>query len=447
MSGRFKPTIVHVGGSMAAVVLLCGFASLSPLQDAATGSSIALAVKTEPLVWVLLAPLFAVWDTLSLLTLSQHYAVLVTLVALYMSWRSRTRRRLREAVTVTAERSGRVAPPLSWTRLGHAGFREVATASAALLLLLTFYAAGMLLPRPMTGVEILDEDLVAIDFHSHTKYSHDGWSFFTPQRNRAWHEAGGFDVAYVTDHYTWRGFDESAVENPATSGERTVLLEGAEIRIYGRPTNILGSRDRYVFALDEDSVFMDPDALSERYPPGHGGSPPTLFFTMPGDLMRVVPFSDEVPSGMIGIEINDGSPRGLEQVKSERVEILALADSMNLALIGASNLHGWGRTVASWSLMRIPGWQELRPEELADRIEETLHEERRRAVQVIERRIPYHGGSPFLVATTLPWVGIAHLRMMSWPERISWLVWISLFTLLGRRRALRRESYAGGNPG
>ena len=128
-------------------------------------------------------------------------------------------------------------------------------------------------------------------------------------------------------------------------------------------------------------------------------------------------------------------------------EILALADSMNLALIGASNLHGWGRTVASWSLMRIPGWQELRPEELADRIEETLHEERRRAVQVIERRIPYHGGSPFLVATTLPWVGIAHLRMMSWPERISWLVWISLFTLLGRRRALRRESYAGGNPG
>ena len=81
--------------------------------------------------------------------------------------------------------------------------------------------------------------------------------------------------------------------------------------------------------------------------------------------------------------------------------------------------------------MRIPGWQELRPEELADRIEETLHEERRRAVQVIERRIPYHGGSPFLVATTLPWVGIAHLRMMSWPERISWLVWISLFTLLG----------------
>lgn len=432
---------------MAAVVLLCGFASLSPLQDAATGSSITFAVKTEPLVWVLLAPLFAVWDTLSLLTLSQHYAVLVTLVALYVSWRSRARRRLREAVTVAAERSGRVAPPLSWTRLGHAGFREIASASAALLLLLTFYAAGMLLPRPMTGVEILDEDLVAIDFHSHTKYSHDGWSFFTPQRNRAWHEAGGFDVAYVTDHYTWRGFDESAVENPATSGERTVLLEGAEIRIYRRPTNILGSRDRYVFALDEDSVFMDPDALSERYPPGHGGSPPTLFFTMPGDLMRVVPFSDEVPSGMIGIEINDGSPRGLEQVKGERVEILALADSMNLALIGASNLHGWGRTVASWSLMRIPGWQELRPEELADRIEETLHEERRRAVQVIERRIPYHGGSPFLVATTLPWVGIAHLRMMSWPERISWLVWISLFTLLGRRRALRRESYAGGNPG
>lgn len=433
MADRFDLKGRRAGLIAAALVLLGALAPLSPLQDAATGASVDVAVKTEPLAWIVFAPLFSVWDTLSLLTLSQHYAVLVTLVALYLSGRTRARRRAREA--------GRMSPDGApgaglGSRLGQAIIGETIRAGAALLLLLAFYAAGMLLPRPMTGVEILDADLIAIDFHSHTEYSHDGWSLFTPQRNRAWHESGGFHVAYVTDHYTWRGFDEGAVDNPLRAGDRTVLLEGAEIRIYRRPTNILGSRDRYVFALDEDSVYMSPEAMAERYVPGHGERPPTLFYTMPGNLMRVVPFSEYVPSGMIGIEINDGSPRGLEQVKEERAEILALADSMNLALIGAANLHGWGRTVASWSLMRIPGWQELAPLEVGDRIEALLHGKRRDAVQVVERRIPYHGGSPVLVALTLPWVGIAHVRMMSVAERLSWVVWILVVgQVLSRRRS------------
>ena len=437
MADRFEPGGRHVGFVAVGVVLLGALAPLSPLQDAATGVSVDVAEKTEPFAWIVFAPLFSVWDTLSLLTLSQHYAVLVTLVALYVSGRTRAWQRAREVARASLE--GASEGGLG-RRVRFAIVQETMRASIALLALLAFYAAGMLLPRSMTGVDILDADLVAIDFHSHTEYSHDGWSLFTPRRNRAWHESGGFDAAYVTDHYTWRGFDEGAVDNPPKAGERTVLLEGAEIRIYRRPTNILGSRDRYAFALDEDSVFMSPEAMDERYAPGHGQQPPTLFYTMPGNLMRVVPFSEDVPSGMIGIEINDGSPRGLEQVKGERAEILALADSMNLALIGAANLHGWGRTVASWSLMRIPGWQELAPRELGDRIEALLHEKRRDAVQVVERRVPYHGGSPVLVAMTLPSVGIAHVRMMSVGERLSWVVWI---LVIGQALARRRSMVAG----
>ena len=63
------------------LVLLAGLAPISPLQDAATGATVDVLVKTKPVMWVLFAPLFGVWDTLSLLTLSQHYAVLVTFVA------------------------------------------------------------------------------------------------------------------------------------------------------------------------------------------------------------------------------------------------------------------------------------------------------------------------------------------------------------------------------
>ena len=172
IADRFEVKGRHIGLVAAGLVLLGALAPLSPLQDAATGASVGVAVKTEPLAWIAFAPLFAVWDTLSLLTLSQHYAVLVTLVALYISGRTRARRRAREAGGMSPDG----APGAGWgARLGQAITRETLRAGAAVLLLLSFYAAGMLLPRPMTGVEILDSDLVAIDFHSHTEYSHDGW--------------------------------------------------------------------------------------------------------------------------------------------------------------------------------------------------------------------------------------------------------------------------------
>lgn len=394
---------------LSVLVVGLGAFHVSPLQDPVSGASSGLAVRTLPLAYVVGAPLFGVWDSLSLLTLSQHYAVLVTLLALCASWRLRA---FRAGSTSLARESG--------------------LAGAALAGLLSFYAAGMLLPRPMTGIELLDDDLVAIDFHSHTNHSHDGWSLFTADRNRAWHEAGGFDVAYVTDHYTWRGVDEAAVANPARAGERTVLVSGAEVRIHLRPTNILGDRSRYLFALDRDSVYMDPDSIASGF--ARGGAPPTLLYTMPGGLQYVMPFSEDLPSGVIGIEINDGSPRGLEQVRAERAAIIALADSADLALVGAANLHGWGRTVASWSVMRIPGWQEMAPEELAAEIERLLHERRRDAVDVVERRMPYHAGSPVLIALTLPWLALEHFRMLALPERLSWLVWLALGAWVLRRR-------------
>lgn len=395
----------RVGAAFVLVLAVTAVFRMDPIRDAVTGAPVAYAEQTRPLAYLVGAPLFGIWDSLSLVSLTQHYAILATLLALYVGAVSRARR---------------------WTRPGQPPgvrmLRQAGRAVSALALLLLFYGAGILLPRPMTGLRLTDEDLLAIDFHSHTRYSHDAWGLFTPVRNRAWHEAGGFDVAYVTDHYTWAGFDEADRDNPERVGERTALLSGAEIRLHRRPTNALGDRSRYLGALDADSVYMDPEGLIEAY--RREGRPPTLLYTMPGGLQFVVPFTDELPYGVIGIEIVDASPRGLEQVRAERREIVALADSLDLALLGATNLHGWGRTVASWSVMEIPRWQDMTPEEAGDAIEETLHRERRDAVRVVERRMPHHEGSPFRIVATLPWLTLEHFRMLALDERASWLIWI-----------------------
>lgn len=377
-----------------------------------TGDPVPGAALSLPLSYLVAAPLFGVWDTLSLLTLSQHYAVLLTLIGLYLVRR-----------VLAPKRDAR------WpTRIALEALRGL----AALVALLAFYAAGVFLPRPMVGLTVDDPDLVKIDFHSHTRFSHDGWSAFTAARNRAWHEAGGFDVAYITDHYTWQGIDAAEPDNPARAGERTVMLEGAEIRIHRRPTNVLGDRSRYLFALDGDSLYMEPDSLRRR---GGTAPPPTLLYTMPGHLQYVVPFTEDEPSGVIGIEIVDGSPRGLEQVRRERERIVTLADSADLALIAAANLHGWGRTVAGWSLMRLPGWQNETPRALGARIEAKIHAERRDAGTVVVRRMPYHDGSSVALALTAPWLAWEHLRMLSWTERLSWLLWLALVAAVHLRRA------------
>ncbi len=390
------------------LVVVSALASAPALRDAATLQPFPPAALHHPPGYLLGAPLFGLWDTLSLLTVSQHYAVLATLILPYLAYR------------VLAARAPR--------RLA----REAVFAVAALAALLAFYAAAAVIPRPMAAIRMASPDLVAVDFHSHTNHSHDGWSLFTAARNRAWHESGGFHAAYVTDHYTWAGVDEALPANPARAGERTVLLSGMEVRLRDRHTNILGLRGRYLFALDSTRHHLDPDSIAAAR--HRGARPATMLYTIPGPLDRIVPLSPGSPAGVVGVELSDGTPRGLEQGRAEREAILALADSMDLAVVAGANHHGWGRTVAAWSVMRLPGWRAMSPDQLGSAIERALHRDRRRAVTVVERTMPYHEGSAVKLVATVPLLLWSHLRTLTLRERASWLAWIAAWAAALARR-------------
>lgn len=399
----------------ATLVLASALFPVPVLWDAATHAPVPFARLELPWTYLLGAPLFGLWDSMSALALSQHYAVLASLVVLYLLRR----------VLGSSGRGG-------WLRRAAA---EVARAVLALVLLLAFYAGAMLLPRPMTGMRLDDPGLLAVDFHSHTNRSHDGWRLFTASRNRAWHEDAGFGAAYVTDHYTWAGVDDALPTNPDRAGDRTVLLSGAELRLRDRHTNVLGDRERYVFALDSTWHHLDPDSLAAAQ--ARGGPTPTMLYTLPGPLDAIVALEPGSPAGVVGVELNDGAPRGLEQVRAERLAILALADSLNLAVVAGTNLHGWGRTAVAWSVMDLPGWRELTPAQLGDAIETILHRDRRSATTVVERRMPYHEGSRLRLAATVPWLLWEHFRMLAPAERVSWLAWAALAFAAARAGAKR----------
>ena len=440
-----RPPVPRLLIALLALVVLSTLFATPPLQDAATATPVPSTHLHQSLGYLLLAPLFGIWDTLSLLTVSQHYAVLATLILIYL---------FRRVHTVRTGRRELAADPTTAEDAAHPGFSvmlavlELGGAVFFLIALAAFYAAAVFFPRPMVAIQLDDPDLLAVDFHSHTNHSHDGRSRFTAERNRAWHEDGGFHAAYITDHYTWAGVDDAASANPARAGERAVMLSGMEVRLRDRHVNLLGGRERYVFALDSTRHHLAPDSIAAARE--RGAPPVTMLYTIPGPLDQVVPFGPGSPAGVVGVELSDGAPRGLEQGKAERAQILAIADSMDLAVVAGSNLHGWGRTVAAWSVMRVPGWREMSPDELGGAIEGALHRDRRRAATVVERRMPYHDGTWVGVALTVPWLLWEHFRMLTVAERGSWIAWIGILVLVRtawhrlKARTIARHREAAG---
>ncbi|NIP83929.1 MAG: hypothetical protein GWM90_33750 [Gemmatimonadetes bacterium] len=168
---------------------------------------------------------------------------------------------------------------------------------------------------------------------------------------------------------------------------------------------------------------------------------PTLVLTIPGGLDDV-PASTRDSIGYVAIELSDASPRGLRQGRRDRAILLRMVDSLDLAPVAASNNHGWGRTAAAWTLMRIPGWRSLAPRELGQAIEALLHAERRKASRVVERRMPYPGDSPVALAATVPVITWQLFGGLGPAERVSWLAWTWLLALVVAPR-LRGPGRAG----
>lgn len=407
-----------VAAGLTLLVLLGGILGPSSLTTP-TGEVPTDASLDVGLGYVALAPVLNIWDTLSVLTLGQHYAVLATLIVVFVLWRlARNRRRL------------------GWLRRTAV---ELGVSVLALVGLLAFYGYGAVGPRPMAALTVTAPDVLVLDVHSHTDHSHDGRAGFGAEDRRAWHAAGGFDVVYVSDHRTWQGWLNGVPNNPTRAGEGTVLLPALEIAWQTKYASALGRPERYRRAVDGNHLLVDSMyAMLKR-----GGPRPTLVLTIPEQLDGV-PRSTEDSIGFVAIEVSDASPRGLRQSYRDRPLILAMVDSLDLAPVAATNSHGWGRTVAAWTLMPLSGWRGLTPAELGAAIEARFHRDRARATLVVERRSPYPGESLPALAATVPLVGWQMFGGMGLAERGSWLLWAWLLALgapwLARRRPTGTET-------
>jgi hypothetical protein len=419
VGGRREPrwrSLPWLAIAVTLLVLITAAFPVDPVRDAVTLASVGEARLNPSAAYISIAPLSNVLDTLTLMTIAQHVAILLSAIVLFVLWRMLRARRRPVALR-----------------------RELGAAALFLAAVVLTYVVGALAPRPMAALAVSDETVVAVDFHAHTKYSHDGRPGWTEDDVRDWHRGAGYDIAYITDHATYEGAERGIAANSSQAGEGTTILQGLEAVYRGEHVNILNAGRRYrglttpnLKDIDEQSM-----ALASILPT----TAPLAIETIPGNLSKV-PGPTPTAPGVGAIEIVDGAPRGLAQGRRDRARIAHIADSLNLAVVTGSDNHGWGRTAPGWTLLRVPGWRGMGSDSLSRRIEDVLRVGRRDATRPIERRVA-DATNPLTVFFAAPIVTWRMFTTLSPDERVMWLIWTwGLVLLLRGVRTYRLRSSA-----
>ncbi|MDQ6828474.1 MAG: hypothetical protein M3081_06360 [Gemmatimonadota bacterium] len=400
----------------AALVVVSALVPAAAVVDGETLQAMPGVTLVHGAWFLLIAPLCNVLDALTLMSVRQHIALLVTLVLLYLAWR----------MTV----------PRTRARRANRAVGELRVAFRALAALFIVYGVGSVAPRPMAKLVASDTDVVIVDVHSHSNFSLDARPDWSVDDNRRWHRGAGFEIGYLTDHRTWDGLVPARRGNPTRAGDDFSFLPGVELHFKGQTVCALGITER-----DAVRIWIDPErSRSPQADRVRTAPEPVRVQTIPEKFDRVPAADANGRNGVLAIELVDGAPRGIAQTQRDRVAIIHLADSLGLALVAGSNNHGWGRTAVGWTLVTIPRWRMMPPDSVGDRISDEIRAHRRRATRVALRNSPNPGTSVVALALTLPGVVWRMLTTLSLGERLSWLLWLALFASLALRRGGRRRS-------
>lgn len=398
-----RRAIHRFAGPLALSILLIGaqLASVPALTDPVAGAAPPSLHLDIPWTYLTLAPLFTLWDGVSMLSMSRLIGFLTGLVLLYLIWR---------VVQVGRMRT------------------ELKLLALSVVLFGSFVVIGAMWHRPMLSLAGTDPQEMVVDFHSHTNASHDvrgTWmSGFDAEANRRWHSRAGFDAAFITDHNLTS--HESPVASRQSSTASTVLCPGIEVSAWRAHIVLLGDtlpvdRSRYNKSLDglltllgtSDSAYGALSLASlPEYRRYHWGQLDQL-----------------ASAGLDGFEIVNASPKANELTRAETETVIATARAHNQFVVGVSDSHGWGATSMVWNLMRSAG---TTPSDICSAVLGQLRTGFP-AVRVIERHRlrPDSWWPMWLTPIGVVW---ETWRSMGWGLAAAWLVWIWAWAMRPRRR-------------
>ncbi len=373
------------------LLLLHAYPLPSVVRDAATGAWLPEYHLVFPRLHILFSPFCGVADLLTVFSLRQ-----LILTGIYLMLAFWMFLRPRKALLVT-------------------------------LCFLVFLAWGSLVPRPMARLVASDPDVLLIDFHSHSRASHDGRPRFTAQRNMDWHAKQGFHAGFITDHNRIETSQQAKALSRLqwkSTGYRS--LEGEEVSLWKTHLLTLGVHERIdnqPYDSDAAKVPLFVRDMRKKNIPVIASLPEYWFYHWGQGVQ------DFVSWGVGGFEIINSAPKALDFPLDKRKEIVSLAQQHNLVLTGITDNHGYGYATAVWNAMRMPGWQALDPDALEQRVLQDLQSKRFGAVQVLER-VVYRSSSTMGLWVS-PFINLFwYFRLLQLSQLLVWIGWIWVVPLL-----------------
>ncbi len=411
MRSRLVSPLVLTG-----LILAARLASAPALSDPVAGVAPAALYLKIPWAYLVLAPIFTLWDGVSMLSMTRLSGFLGGMAALYLLWRM--------AWWLLSRRN---APEALRVRLLY----ELKVLATSATLFIAFVVIGAVWHRPMLSLAGAGADEIVVDFHSHTNVSHDvrgTWmSGFDAEANRRWHSRAGFDAAFITDHNVSHRTPDAGRRTPDAGRQApnsTVLCPGIEISAWRAHIVLLGNtgqidRGQYrelqglltLLATSESTHGALSLASLPEYRRNHWNRLDSL-----------------AAAGLDGFEIVNASPKANELTRAETDTVIAIARSHDRFVAGVSDSHGWGASSMVWNLVRYPGGRRQDP---CSAVIEQLRTGFG-SVQIIERhRVRPDDWWPTLVTP----LGVVWetWRSMSWSLVASWLIWIWVHALIRRR--------------
>lgn len=374
-----------------------------PIYDP-TGAPLPLGLHLHfPFLNLLLAPLFDLWDGVSMLGMRQLRAFFIWSAVAIVVWR------VARAIQVRAR---------SW-------LAELAALGGTIVALLAFGLVGLVWHRPMAALAGMPRGWLVVDLHTHTNVSHDVQGtlmrHFDAEAARRWHARAGFDAFFITDHNRVDGISRSALSPDSTP----VICPGEEVSAADQHVVLLGNT-----TLADNRAYGDslPGILRLFHDAGPRLGALAIASIPEYDRNHFHDLDRFADAGAAGFEIVNGAPKANELTTLHRDSVIALARRRNLVLLGVSDSHGWGATAEGWTLVRMEGEPPACSAILASL---------RRgydATQVVARHrlTPDAWWPRWLTPVAVVWEG---WRAMGWGQTAGWLLWIwGIALMAGRRR-------------
>lgn len=405
--------------ALVTVTLLAARVFRVPLLADPTGGTLPAGSRLHfPLLNILLAPLFDLWDGVSMLSMRRLTGFLIGIGLLWLIWRV--------LAAVVRRREPHPGPRLPF-------LRELGIGLGGLVLLVLFIGIGIIWHRPMAALRVSDRDLLRMDTHSHSNASHDvkQWpvSGFSAEANRRWHRRAGFDAFFLTDHNTVANLPP----RPPRAGVRPVLCPGTEVSAWRAHIVLLGDTVTVPRSPYSDSLGGLLELL--RVSPTRYGA--LSIASLPEySEHQWENLSQLIGAGLNGLELVNAAPRArLEPARRDRV--IRLAREHNLLLVGASDNHGWGATSMVWNLVRLPGWREA--PDLCAPLLARLRTGGNAAVQIVERHhlTDWSWWPRWLTPVGVIW---ETWRSLDPARTVSWLAWIWICGLAATGGMLERRN-------